>query len=145
MSALDALRTVGFVAAGEWVLEGAVLTLRLHTLAAASDILYAFLDGDAVLYIGVSTRTLGQRMRGYARPGPTQRTNLANHARLTALLSHGHAVSIWVFAPTEVVTYRVIALNIAAGLEGPLIARLRPPWNRRGRHRDVIADEDGMA
>lgn len=142
MSALETLREIGFIEVGAWVMQDDVLSPRLHALAPASNVLYAFVSSDEVLYIGVSTRTLAQRMRGYARPGPTQRTNLANQARLIALLRQGHAVAIWALAPTETMSYRGIALNIAAGLEGPLIARVRPPWNRRGRDLGPIGEQD---
>lgn len=132
---LAVLRDVGFVEAGAWALAEGRLQLILHTHQAARSILYAFVAGETVLYLGASTQLLVQRMRGYARPGPTQRTNHANHARLVALIGQGQTVAIWVLVPAEVVTYRGVALDVAAGLEGPLIALLNPPWNDHGRER----------
>jgi hypothetical protein len=121
------------VEVGAWTLADDLLQLILHSHQAARKILYGFVSGDDVLYIGVSTRSLEQRMRGYARPGPTQRTSRANHARLVTLLGEGLAVTFWVLVPDELITYRSISLDVPAGLESTLINRLRPPWNIRGR------------
>lgn len=133
MEHVETLRAVGFVAGGRWRLMGEALVAELDAHASARDILYAFVAQGRVLYLGVSTRTLAQRMRGYIAPGPSQQTNLANHARLRAALAEGAEIAIWVLAPSEPVIYNGVALNIAAGLEGPLIALLQPPWNRLGR------------
>lgn len=141
MAALDTLRAIGFVEAGAWTLADDLLQLVLQRHQAARRILYAFITGETVLYIGVSTRSLAQRMRGYARPGPTQRTNIANHARLVAILEAGRPVTIWMLVPAEIITYRGVPLDVAAGLESTLIARLRPPWNVRGRTAAAGAEE----
>lgn len=145
VTGLDVLRGLGFLEVGAWELDGGNLFPRLRDRATARNVLYAFVSGTEVLYLGVSTQSLGQRMRGYARPGPTQRTNLANHAHIRAALSQGHSVAIWVLEPTEVIPYHGVALNIAAGLEGPLIARLQPPWNRRARGRAGEGAPDEVA
>lgn len=98
MEHLETLRAVGFVASGRWRLAGDGLLAELDIHASARNILYAFVAQGRVLYLGVSTRTLAQRMRGYIAPGPNQRTNLANNARLRAALVEGAEIAIWVLA-----------------------------------------------
>ncbi len=100
--------------------------------AAESNILYAFVSREQVLYIGKTARTLSQRMYQYQKPGPTQRTNIVNHANIKGVLDQGETIQILVFAPKEQVQYRGMPVNLAAGLEDALISRLKPTWNRMG-------------
>ena len=129
---LQVLLDLGFEEAGEWLPtpDGLKCSLSRHT--AENNILYAFVSQGQVLYIGKSVRTLGQRMYNYQKPGPSQRTNIVNHANLRQVLGTGTTVLIFAFAPKEQLRYRGILVNLAAGLEDTLIARIRPAWNRVG-------------
>ena len=109
------------------------LSCRIAQHADKREILYAFVVGEEVTYIGKSTRTLKQRMYGYQNPGPTQRTNIKNHAKIIEALDQGKTVGIYVFVQREPVVYRGIPVNLAAGLEDVLIEWLRPPWNSLGK------------
>ena len=128
----EQLNNLGFAPAGAWTMEAGCLCLQLDTHQRESNILYAFVSGDAVLYIGKSVRQLGQRLYGYKRPGSTQRTNLRNHDLLLDALAREAAIEILVLAPSERLMYRGWPVSVAAGLEDTMIARLNPPWNRTG-------------
>lgn len=129
---LQDLLDLGFEEAGEWLMFQSLLMCSLIGHAAESNILYAFVSREQVLYIGKTARTLSQRMYQYQKPGPTQRTNIVNHANIKGVLDQGETIQILVFAPKEQVQYRGMPVNLAAGLEDALISRLKPTWNRMG-------------
>jgi hypothetical protein len=95
-------------------------------------VLYAFVVDQDVVYIGKSTQTLAGRLNGYQKPGPTQRTNIANHARLIGFIKMGKRVRILVLVSAETVLYRSMPINLAAGLEDALIEHIQPAWNKVG-------------
>lgn len=132
MEAEAFLLELGFEEAGEWRLESGQSKCILHCHRGKSGILYAFVVQDRVMYLGKSIHSLSRRMYGYERPGPTQNTNIKNHANIKALLLSGDRVRILAFAPVEKLLYRGVEVNLAAGLEDALIARLQPLWNYRG-------------
>jgi hypothetical protein len=136
MSAANAaalrLLELGFEAVGEWHLDGESLAYTLSQHGAERNILYSFVVGGEVMYLGKSTQTLKQRMNGYRNPGPTQSTNIGDHAAIRKVLRQGGIVQILVFVQKEAMVYRGIPVNLAAGLEDPLIARFKPAWNKRG-------------
>jgi len=126
------LLDLGFEEAGSWVLTDKLLKCQLTKHASECQILYAFVSQDQVLYIGKSVRSLRSRLYGYEKPGPTQRTNIAGNEKLRQLLGTIPSVRILALVVSEPVVFRGVPLNVAAGLEDPLISRLKPPWNRVG-------------
>jgi len=82
------LEHLGFELAGEWILEdGRVRTRYLSPqLRASQKVLYAFVSGNEVLYLGKTVNRLDLRLNGYVHPGPKQQTNLRVHALLKATL-----------------------------------------------------------
>lgn len=132
MGPLEKLTQVGFIKVGRWSLESGKPRYSLHELAGATDVLYAFVSDGQVLYLGKTTKELRRRMYGYQRPGPTQRTNIACHAKLLEVLTAKQAVDIYVFRDPEPKLHAGIPINLAAGLEDGLILEFRPPWNKAG-------------
>ena len=133
------LMTIGFQPAGYWrqAASGGPEPVLTSGMGKEHDLLYAFAtDGERfgeehVHYIGKTTNSLSQRMRGYQLPGPTQRTNKAIHAKIVELLAAGgQAYPKTVFMRST----QGKDVESAAGLEG-LIQDLDPPWNRPGRRR----------
>jgi len=122
---------LGFKSVGEWLLKDGSLQFRLTQYGNERNILYTFIVQGEVKYIGKSTQTLTGRMNGYKNPGPTQSTNIDKKARIEGLLRKGIPVSIFVLVPKEEMSCRGMPINIAAGLEDNLIARIIPPWNDR--------------
>ena len=131
-SPLQFLIDIGFEEVGAWVLTDNLLARQLTKHGTECEILYAFVSEREVLYIGKSVRTLKSRLYGYQKPGPKQRTNIASNEKLRALLAEVPSVKIFALVVREPVLFRGVPLNVAAGLEDPLISRLKPKWNRVG-------------
>lgn len=123
------LKELGFEHAGCAKLGPNGLDFDISQHSASLNILYAFISGEQVLYIGITSRSFRERMNNYKNPGPSQSTNLGNKARIEQLLGSGVEVDILVFSSQVRIIYRSVAINLSAGLERPLISLLRPPWN----------------
>ena len=131
---LRRLYNLRFEKAGDWRLNNGALTRKLNSHNRMRHIVYAFvLTTNDVVYIGSSTQTLQKRMQGYRKPGRTQSTNIKNKGKITHCIKQRLPVRIFVFADRENIKYKGIRVNLAAGLEDPLIAKLKPPWNKRGK------------
>jgi hypothetical protein len=123
---------IGFEVAGAWVLRDGALDCDLTCHADRSDVLYAFVAGHELKYIGRTVKTLRWRMSQYKRPGLTQRTNSRVNPQIRELLAQRQGVEVFALVDQEPITYRGVRLSLAGGLEGALIARLNPPWNQMG-------------
>jgi hypothetical protein len=126
------LQQIGFEKAGRWSLQGDKPICALDIHGAACDVLYAFVSGSQVLYVGKSTRSLEKRMYGYQRPGRTQRTNIACNEDILKALAAERAIDIYVFRDPSPKLHAGIPINLAAGLEDGLIREFKPPWNKVG-------------
>ncbi|RYG62465.1 GIY-YIG nuclease family protein [bacterium] len=100
--------------------------------------LYAFVVNGKVRYIGKTRRALAKRMYKYSRFATSQITNERNHGRIRAALEEGRAVDVYALVEWEPIEYRGLPVDLAAGLEDVLIARMSPLWN--GRPRDEGAE-----
>ena len=130
---LKAIIDIGFEDVGEWYLDrSGFLQYKLTKYMDEQNILYAFIVQGKVMYIGKSTQTLDKRMSGYKKPGPSQLTNIDKNKRIKELLGNRVDVKVFAFIPKEQILYRGTPINIAAGLEDTLIAKVRPPWNNQG-------------
>jgi hypothetical protein len=96
-----------------------------------SNVLYSFVSGDEILYVGKTTRALRDRMYQYQRPGSSQRTNIRVNAAISDMLRTGASIEIHVLPDPGNMEYRGFHLNLAAGLEDSLISELDPKWNDR--------------
>lgn len=92
---------------------------------------YAFVQDGVVQYVGVATRSLAQRLYGYARPVPTQTTNQRVNAMLIRLLEEGAAIDIFCACPPDL-EWNGFVISGSVGLEAGLILRHHLPWNIRG-------------
>lgn len=128
---VQVLLDLGFVLVGRWELKGEKPTYTLDLHAERKDILYSFVVDGTVMYIGKSARTLGKRIYGYQTFGPSQITNVKNNGHIRAALVEGRTVEIFALVDWEPVFHCGIPVNVAAGIEDALIARLGPPWNGR--------------
>lgn len=123
---------MGFRKAADWRLERRQLECLFHEHESAQNILYAFVCGRTVLYIGKTVRTLKQRMYGYRRPVPTQSTNLKGNRLIQEALAAGKVVEVYALPDHGLLYYGGFHVNLAAGLEDSLVASLKPAWNRMG-------------
>lgn len=140
--AADALLEIGFRDVGEWFwaegrrgleyrLDGAHAAAHRPLLDEAPA-LYAFVQGERVVYIGKTARTLRDRLSGYRNPGRTQRTNWRCNEKIREEVAAGRPVRIFVFCPSPQVAllrFGEFAIDLPAGLENALIEAFEPPWN----------------
>lgn len=136
-SDLDRILAAGFRPAGNWLLANGVLRLSLVQLQpTAQDLLYAFVAGGHLTYIGKTTQGLLRRMQGYrSPPNSAERggsTNIRNHRNIEASLQAGVPVDIYVLDVGGEQRHGEFRINLAAGLEDSLIRELAPAWNGKG-------------
>ncbi|WP_313706132.1 GIY-YIG nuclease family protein [Massilia sp.] len=126
---MQRLYEIGFQRAGRWSLKGNELFLQLENLADRQNVLYAFVTGNTLKYVGKTTQTLQRRMFGYQKPNVDQRTNWRNRIAIVDLLKRGQPVEILALADAGLLRYGSFHLNLAAGLEDSIIQTLKPEWN----------------
>ena len=93
---------------------------------------YGFLAGDQLVYLGLTRRTLHQRMEDYRRGHRQQKTSARIHSALITATRDGGRVGILTAEPGHT-RWNGLEVEIAPGLEAGLIARFRPAWNIMGR------------
>lgn len=127
---LTQLRTIGFVLAGTWEMRNDKLRAFLEEdYRDKFNVLYAFVAGGRVMYIGKTVKELAKRMAGYEYAHKSQLTNKRNHADLCLCLRSGQPVEIYLLPDNGLLRYGGFHINLAAGLEDDLIKKLSPPWN----------------
>lgn len=92
---------------------------------------YAFVLDEQALYVGVTLRTLAERMKLYLRGHSSQPTNVFMRERLLDVLQTRRSVDIYTICPPDQ-TWNEWPLSVSAGLEVGLIKRFQLPWNRKG-------------
>lgn len=146
----DTLLNLGFLDVAKWEWSGEDIAYHLDGERAAANqvllddpnALYAFVQGDAVQYIGKTTRSVRKRFATYRKPGRTQRTNLRCNAKIKEALRAGSEVRVLVFSPISQLRYLDFEINLAAGLEDSLIKEFDPPWNGRERDRPITEEAE---
>lgn len=133
---MNRLLAIGFRRVGQWRFVGERLTYDIDDHGRLRNVLYAFVTGDQVRYVGKTIQALRTRLLGYCSPGAGQATNLRNHNNIRRLLSDGQAVTILALPDSGLLHYGQFHLNIAAALEDSLIAVIDPDWNCGRRTRE---------
>ena len=133
MDNLKRLEDIGFCRVGSWNLVSGEPAFSLVSAASAHNVLYAFVSGYDVLYVGKTTQPLGRRMYGYQRPGPTQRTNIYVRSQILELLESQCSLDIYALCDNSTRTHGTFTLNLAAGLEDGIIRDLQPLWNKMSK------------
>lgn len=91
---------------------------------------YAFAKTGTVLYVGVATMGLSKRLSLYAKPGPTQSTNIRLNEIIGAELAAGTPIDIYIATPADF-DWNGLPVHGGIGLELGLIQNFSLPWNRR--------------
>ena len=123
---------MGFRKCGEWKIDAHSIKCGLVDHVSAPNVLYAFVSGGAVLYIGKTVRSLKQRMYNYQRPGPSQSTSIRGNKLIKEFVASGRCVDIYALPDNGLLHYGGFHVNLAAGLEDALISALKPIWNKAG-------------
>ena len=123
---------IGFRVVGQWHQEDAKPKYSLHSESDSRKILYAFVAGTEILYIGKTTQPMKKRMYSYQNPGPTQYTNIKGNKLISEILLSGGGVEIFALPDNGLLHFGDFHINLAAGLEDSLISKLKPKWNGCG-------------
>ncbi len=129
------LAEIGFERAGAWRLDPkAKGGVRCDLFAFRADrVVYAFVDDEAVAYIGIcdsSSTTMADRMSRYQNVVGGG-TNERIVGLIRKALSADHAVEIFALKPAPGPQHLSLNVDFIKGLEFPLIERLSPLWNKR--------------
>lgn len=92
---------------------------------------YAFALEDRVVYVGLASRSLRQRLHFYARPGASQRTNVRLNGIISELIRQGQSVRVLIAHPRDG-EWNGLRTSGSEGLEAALIEDFDLPWNVRG-------------
>lgn len=138
MGHFSLIESLGFRCVGKWRISDKGLDFDIaREVRSAKRSLYAFVENSEVLYVGKASGAFVGRLNGYRRPGTSQRTNLRVNPLLAELVLSNKEVLIYHFQSGEEVCFRNVLLNVAAGLEDPLIEIISPPWNMNGRKKSL--------
>lgn len=119
----------GFVEFDGWL----VTQDRLHAprnLPAQRGV-YAFAVDNQVMYIGLASRSIKQRLGFYIRPGAGQLTNVRLNSIIRQFASEGHVVRVLIAHPPDL-EWNGFRMSGPEALEAALIEDFSPPWNRKG-------------
>lgn len=92
---------------------------------------YAFAIGDRVVYVGLASRSLKQRLGFYARPGVSQRTNVRLNEMIAQRIHEGQTVRVLIAHPADT-DWNGWRISGSEGLEAALIEDSELPWNMKG-------------
>jgi hypothetical protein len=130
-SALDRLKKIGFEHAATWRSKDGILHREPIKVPNKSckNLLYAFVLGNEVAYIGATRVGFESRMRGHLKPGKSQITNKKVNRAILKALSKGDNVDTYAFRDPGDQRAGEFEVDLAAGLERSLIDRLKPRLN----------------
>lgn len=92
---------------------------------------YALVENDRVVYVGLTLNGLHVRMDQYKRGHKGQRTSARINNLIIQSLAEGKRMKVLVATP-ESFDWNGLPVNGAAGLEVGLIQLIRPAWNIQG-------------
>ena len=120
----------GFSLVGQWILNVETGAIDLNTPVRHWHLpgVYLFAVADEVLYVGKAGGKVRQRLRPYRTP--LKGTDRIIHHILKERLELKQQVDVWVVQFQERYTeWNGLPLDKVSGIEGGLIASLRPPYN----------------
>lgn len=126
---VDVLRRGGFIAAGRWEQDTTRLICPANLPKAGG--VYAFSIADDVVYIGLASRSLAQRLYFYGNPGASQRTNIRLNAMMREVMEADAVVDIHYACPPAL-GWNGFTISGPEGLEAGLIQDYYLPWNVKG-------------
>lgn len=125
----EVLCSGGFVDAGKWVADTAKLICPAGLPRSCG--VYAFSIGEEVVYVGLASRSLAQRLYLYGNPGRSQRTNIRLNGFINEAIAAGDEVVIHYACPPNF-EWNDFLVSGPEGLEAGIIASYFLPWNVRG-------------
>ncbi|CAH1666953.1 hypothetical protein CHELA20_52029 [Hyphomicrobiales bacterium] len=145
---IAALLSGGFVPASRWIRPHNG-RLALERPLPREPGVYAFVQGERALYVGIAASGLNSRFSAYVSSGASDPTHLRMQALLVEALESSAFLDILTIAPPNS-SWNGWPVNASAGLEVGLIAHYDLPWNIRGagkireRRRRAIPPETAL-
>ena len=133
---MNNLLKIGFIKVGAWAINNSQIHFSLTSHVSERSVLYSFVSSNEIKYIGKTTQTLFNRMKGYQKPGSSQRTNIRVNDKIKTLLGHGLPLEIYILPDNGLLKFGDFKLSVAAGLEDTLINEFNPEWNITGRKKE---------
>jgi len=124
---------MGFKKIGVWKKDNKAFTFSINWNSKCNNLVYGFVIGREIKYIGKTDDTLHKRLMGYKNPGISQNTNIRLKDNILEALINNRIVDIFILIPEEKIYFEGYCLNISAGLEGTLIKEFKPAWNLNGK------------
>jgi hypothetical protein len=118
----------GFAFSGRWILSDAG-ELKLDGSLVKDAGVYAFAVEGVVIYVGVSTKSLADRLKLYAKPGSSQSTNLRLNGIIKDELHTFPFIEIYTATPPDS-EWNGLPVSGTSGLEQGLIRKYALPWNK---------------
>ncbi len=119
---------------GKWDLECNVLKYKNtnNNIQDKDKILYAFVVGNKVKYVGKSAQKLCKRMKLYSNADNSQKNNTRIKKKILKKLKDRREVKIYAFYSPSLCKIGIFEVNWAAALEDSIIEKLKPAWNKQG-------------
>jgi hypothetical protein len=148
----EKLVELGFKQIGYWVKKDDSIDYVIEEqyrddFLTIGNVLYAFIVGDDVKYIGKTSVGIQSRFYGYKKPGNSQSTNIKCNKNIRELPDK--SVKIWLYVTATPLQILGFDINLAAGLEDSLIHKIHPEWNSLGKSssdnsdiEDTVVDEN---
>ncbi len=127
----EILSSAGFSEVGHWQEQAGKLKLSCEW-SQQSHLVYAFVIGDHAQYLGVTTRTFGERMRGYSAAHKTQPSNVKIRDLMLKSLTAGQEIDIFAVVP-DPISCQGWNIEPAVSLENWMIRNFDLPWNTKGK------------
>ncbi|HEY3413699.1 MAG TPA: hypothetical protein VGM51_11695 [Armatimonadota bacterium] len=125
----EILLDLGFVPAGQWILDNGRPFPHLLSGRSNRSALYAFVLSGEVVFIGRLKGAFGGQIGAEGPMGMTHHHATDNDRRIISTLMTGEDIEILEFAPDEAIEYRGWGVNIGAGILDALVERIKPDWN----------------
>jgi hypothetical protein len=135
VQSLDLLKEYGFVKVGSWNLDSRIKSGVNYQLKSMRKkrVIYSFVVDSNPQYLGcceAANTTLDNRMGRYRSMQGTG-TNKRVLKKIKKSLQNNEEVHIYAWNPPLQLKYKKLKWDFVMGLEGALIKRFKPAWNKR--------------
>ena len=128
------LKRYGFTRVGKWMINRGIrsgISFQIDSLK-NERVIYSFVINKETKYIGIcenrKTHLIARMNRYKSMQGSGTNEHIAK--RIKKALQEKKTVEIYALNPQPSKHYKGLNVDLVKGLENPLIAKIRPKWNR---------------
>lgn len=150
MKSIKDLEKVGFQNVGNWIINQSnklEFIININDMLNLNHLLYAFEANSIVKYIGITEKTLKERLRNY-KGGHTAKSGSTNknvYSNIFDTLKAGFTVNIYILKENAPCDFMGFEISLATGIEKSLIKEFdlkEELWNIRGTNKKHIIKQD---